>query len=85
MVAARLRRGPLPAVLSADTLFTVDGITGRVGGNALHPDGDRFVFALSPLFGSLGSTEVAEAATQRRVILVQNFFTELLERMGEPR
>jgi Tol biopolymer transport system component len=82
MVAARLRRGPVLAVLSADTLFTVDGITGRPGANALHPDGDRFVFALS---SSFGSTDAVEAATQRRVILVQNFFAELLERVGEAR
>jgi Tol biopolymer transport system component len=82
MVAARLRRGPVPAVLSMDTLFTVDGVFARAGADALHPDGDRFVFALSPL---LGSSEAVEAATQGRVILVQSFFTELLERVGEPR
>jgi Tol biopolymer transport system component len=82
MVAARLRRGPLPAVLSTDTLFTVEGITGRAGANALHPDGDRFVFALS---ASFSSSVAVEAATQGRVILVQSFFTELLERMGEAR
>jgi Tol biopolymer transport system component len=86
MVAARLSRGPALTVLSTDTLFTVDGITGRLGANALHPDGDRFVFALSPLFtSSISSTGAVEAATQQRVILVQNFFAELLERVGEAR
>jgi Tol biopolymer transport system component len=78
MVAARLSRGLVPAVLSTDTLFTLFTDRGAQGGS-LHPDGDRIIVA-----EPLDRGETAEAGPPR-LILVRNFFTELLDRMGEAR
>jgi serine/threonine-protein kinase len=78
MVAARLSRGLVPAVLSTDTLFTLFTDRGLTGGS-LHPDGDRFILSVV-----VDGGETAEAGPPR-LILVRNFFTELLERMGEAR
>ena len=72
--AARLQRDPVPVVLATDSLFTVRSIAEPVPGTGLHPDGDRFVFAQA-----IG---LAEADTPARLILVENFFEELRQRMG---
>jgi Tol biopolymer transport system component len=78
-VAARLRREPVPTVLSVDTLFTIRTLVVEpFPGAALHPDGDRFILA-SPV-----SATTADRAATLRVILVQNFLTEVLERVPVP-
>jgi len=78
MVAARLRRDPTPTVVSTETLFTVQGVAERPSIRALHPDGDRFILAVYDQ-----SSMENLAATPERVIHVQNWFTELRERLGE--
>ena len=72
--AARVRRGPVPSVLSIDTLFAEPDL-GVIPfpGATLHPDGDRFIFAVYP---DAGGPDDATAATGR-LVLVQNFFGEL--------
>ena len=72
--ATRLQRNPVPVVLSTDSLFTRGPGVEPYPGSALHPDGDRFIFArnVAP------STARESGATQpERLILVQNFFEEL--------
>jgi Tol biopolymer transport system component len=76
MVAARLRLDPVVTVLSTDTLFTIEGVPPRSGQNPLHPDGDRFIF---PVAVEGGSGAEARGA---RLILVQNWFEELRDRVG---
>jgi hypothetical protein len=73
-MVARLQREPVPAVLSLDTLFTFSGIAYEpFPGPGLHPDGDRFIFALTS-----GNADAAgEATAPQRIILVRNFFEEL--------
>ena len=80
IVAASLQTEPVPIVLSIDTLFFMSPVTNEPHpASALHPDGERFLLA----FGG----EVLEADGNGRVrsprlILVSNWFDELLERMG---
>jgi WD40 repeat protein len=78
MVAARLRLDPTPDVVSTDTLFTVQGVAIRPSIHSLHPDGDRFVLAIS----DQSSMEDLTAAPER-VIHVQNWFAELRAALGE--
>ena len=73
-MAARLQREPVPAVLSLDTLFASPALTPAPSpGSALHPDGDRFIFAVQG--GDPGAED--EATAPMRLILVKNFFEEL--------
>ncbi|MCH7935347.1 MAG: serine/threonine-protein kinase, partial [Gemmatimonadetes bacterium] len=76
LIAARLQRAPVPVVLSRDTLVAADFSSVRpFQGSGLHPEGDRFILA-----GDVGSGDAA--AEPNQIILVQNWFTELRERMG---
>ena len=43
--AARMELNPVPVVLSTSSLFTVASAILPTAGSALHPDGDRFIFA----------------------------------------
>jgi len=76
LIAARVRMEPVPAVVRIDTLFTPDRTSGPTA-NALHPDGQRFVIATDAY------TDVESISSTDRVILVEHFFTELCERMGD--
>jgi hypothetical protein len=77
LIAARLQRAPVPVVLSRDRLVAVDFSSVRpFQGSGLHPDGERFI-----LVGEFGGAADA-AAEPDRIIIVQNWFTELRERMG---
>jgi hypothetical protein len=77
VIAVRLRRDPVPAVLGVDTLFTNPANNVSATGRVLHPDGDRFILGVPP-----GSDEEQQPD---RLILVQNFFEELRQRMGGER
>ncbi len=70
-MAARLQRDPVPVVLSTDTLFSAFSAE-PFPGSALHPDGDRFIFAQS-----VGTGADDAGAEPARLILVQSFFEEL--------
>ena len=73
IVAARLQRDPVPVVLSRESLFNRSlGGPEPFPGSALHPDGDRFIFAQS-----VGTGAEDAGAEPVRLILVQNFFEEL--------
>jgi Tol biopolymer transport system component len=73
VTAARIERDPVPVVVSRDSLFMVTpGIAPPFQGSGLHPDGDRFI-----LSRNVGTTY----AGPQRLILVQNFFEELKERV----
>ena len=72
-MAASIQRDPTPVVLSRDSLFTVSGVSAA----DLHPDGDRWIIA--QLAGSPDTDE--GAAEPQRLILVQNWHQELLERV----
>ena len=76
--AARIERDPVPVVVSRDPLFTVtQRIIRPFQGSGLHPDGDRFILARD-----VGTTDAAGgAAVPQRLILIQNFFEELKERV----
>jgi Tol biopolymer transport system component len=78
--AARIRRGPVPVVLSVDSLFTsADGTPPPYPGSAsIHPDGDRWLMRRE--MGPVGGD--AEAEAPERPILVRNWFEELRERVG---
>ena len=78
LMAAQIQRNPVPVVLSTVSLFTVASTFLPTAGSALHPDGDRFIFAQN------AGTADAEggAAEPPRLTLVQNFFEELKERVG---
>jgi len=81
IAAAQLRTTPVPIVLSIDTLFFIPPVTMEPHpGAALHPDGDRFLLAVG---GEFLSRDPAERSAPERMILVQNWFSELRERMGE--
>jgi hypothetical protein len=60
--------------LSLDTLFAAQAVAIETfPGSTLHPDGDRFIFALTS-----GNADAAvEATAPQRIILVKNFFEEL--------
>ena len=75
LMAARLGRDPT-LVLSRDTVFTSQYALSL--GSDLHPEGNSLV-VLKRLVVAGSDTGAAEAA---RSILVTNWFTELLERMG---
>jgi serine/threonine-protein kinase len=77
--AARIRRDPLPSVTSIDTLFAEPGLGVIPAPGALHPAGDRFVFAVY----ADGSSPDASASEPGRLILVQNFFAELKARVPD--
>ena len=74
-VAARIQREPTPVVLSRDSLFTGDYL---VDFSHLHPDGDRLVVPQNVFAADPGE----DATRAQRLILVQNFFEELRQRMG---
>ena len=76
--AARIERDPVPVVVSRDPLFTVtQRIIRPFQGSGLYPDGDRFILARD-----VGTTDAAGgAAVPQRLILIQNFFEELKERV----
>jgi len=79
VVAARLRIGPVPVVLSLDTLSAVVGPTREPFPGALHPDGDRFVF------GDAEEDPTPEQTTgtaPEGLVLVQNFVEELRRLVG---
>lgn len=72
--AARLRRDPVPIVLSDEVLFGDPGMAAiPFPGAALHPDGDRFIFAV---YADMDRPDGGTSAPGR-LILVQNFFEEL--------
>ena len=73
-MAARLRRDPVPVVLSTDSLFTRSPDTEPFPGSALHPDGDRFIFAQNAVAATVPENGDSQP---ERLILVQNFFEEL--------
>ena len=75
--AARMRRDPVPSVLSTSALFAEPGL-GVVPfpGAALHPAGDRLIFAV---YADVGGTD-DRTSEPGRLILVQNFFEELNRR-----
>ena len=75
--AARMERNPVPVVLSTSSLFTVASASLPTAGSALHPDGDRFIFAQN--VGTSGAEDGAPEPP--RLILVQNFFEELKARV----
>ena len=80
-IAARLQRDPVPVVLSTDTLFTRVGVGAEpFPGSALHPDGDRFIFARNVTTAAGAEGDASEPA---RLILVQNFFEELRQVVPE--
>ena len=79
-MAARLQRDPVPVVLSTDTLFTRVGAgTEAFPGSALHPDGDRFIFAQSATTTTLPEDGAAEPL---RFLVVTDWFEELRQRIG---
>ena len=75
-MAARIQRSPTPVVLSRDSLFTGNY---RLRFSDLHPDGDRLVV---PQDVAAGTAPEGEALEPERFIVVVNWFTELLERVG---
>ena len=78
-MAVRLQRNPVPVVLATDTLFSIE-TRGPFPGSALHPDGDRFILAANA--AAVGETAPeGEASRPARLILVQNFFEELRQRV----
>jgi len=83
-MVARIGRAPVPTVLSTDALsFTLPGTAANpIGASMLHPDGDRFIVGLDA-----AASDAAGAATGRRerLVLVQNWLTEVRERMGVAR
>jgi serine/threonine-protein kinase len=78
VIAVRMQRDPVPVVLGIDTLFTSIGTTEPAPGSVLHPDGDRFILAVNA--ESIEATD--DAQEPDRLILVQNFFEELRQRVG---
>ena len=77
LIAAHIRVDPVPLVLSTDTLFYIPLSTNEpIPGSALHPDGDRLIIARSRVVAA------DEAEQPERLILVTNWFEELLERVG---
>lgn len=66
----------MPVVLSTDTLFTVTDVAAAARiPRALHPDGDRFIFPVSP--GAESSDFQGAEERPACLILVQNLFEEL--------
>ena len=73
-MAARIQLQPTPVVLSTDSLFTREYVA-----YDLHPEGDRLVVAQTVTTATVSEGGAAEP---QRLILVQNFFEELKERVG---
>jgi Tol biopolymer transport system component/tRNA A-37 threonylcarbamoyl transferase component Bud32 len=71
--AARVREDPVPSVISTDSLFAEPGLGAIPSLGAMHPGGDRFIFAMY----AGGDTPDERASERGRLILVQNFFEEL--------
>ena len=78
ILAARLQREPVPTVLATDTLFTVPAVYSTT--HALYPEGDRFIFMVAD--GESEAPTAVEDGDPSRLILVQNFFEELRQRVG---
>jgi len=76
VLAIRLQRDPVPVVLEIDTLFSAGNYLEPFPGSVLHPDGDRFILARRRVVAA------DEAEQSERLILVQNWFEELRERLG---
>jgi serine/threonine-protein kinase len=76
--ATRIQRGRVPVVLSTDTLSAVLGPPIEPRSQALHPDGDRFIFAVAE------ETEGGQGgeAGRERLVVVLNFATELARLVG---
>ena len=64
----------MPMVLSTDSLFTRSPGTEPFPGFALHPDGDRFIFARIAVAATVPENGDSEP---ERLIMVTNFFEEL--------
>ena len=80
MIAAHFRTDPVPLVLSTDTLFYIRPSTREpMPGSGLHPDGDRFILTVN---AEPESSRTIDPSRTERLILVQNWFEELRERMG---
>ena len=80
ILAARLRLDPVPLVLSTDTPFSGFGVE-PFPGSALHPDGDRFIFART---FTAATVSEGGASEPDRLILVTNFFEELRQVVPDP-
>ena len=76
-MAARIERNPVPVVLSTDSLFWMPSLR-PFQGSGLHPDGDRFILAQSV---NAAAADEGSAASEDKLILVQNFFEELKARV----
>ena len=74
VLAARLQLDPVPVVLSTDTLPFSGYTVAPFPGSALHPDGDKFIFARNATAAPVAEGDAPEPD---RLILVQNFFEEL--------
>jgi hypothetical protein len=78
-MAASLQRSPVPRVLAIRELFTLTGGgPAPFPGSGLHPEGDRFILARNAVTYGAGDGDAEPA----RLILVQNFFEELRQRVG---
>jgi serine/threonine-protein kinase len=69
IMAARMRRNPVPTVVAREEV-----VSGPYVGLALHPDGDRWIVAR-------GASVSDDGEVSTRLILVQNFFEVLRERV----
>ncbi len=76
--AARVRADPVPSVTSIDSLFAEPGLGAIPSLGAMHPGGDRFIFAVY----AGGGTPNEHGSERGRLILVQNYFTELRARVS---
>ena len=79
-MAARMQRDPVPVVLSTDTTLALVFNVTAFPGSALHPDGDRFIFAQNATAATLPEDGAAEPL---RFLVVTNWFEELRQRMGD--
>ena len=79
VMAAHIQRDPVPVVLSTDSLFTKRRASSGGVASDLHPDGDRFIWVRN-----VGSADPDEGGSEpERFILVNNWFEELRQRMGD--
>ena len=81
VVAAHLQAASPPIVVGADTILSalrMSPFVPPMPGSALHPDGSRFITART--VGGAASPERTVSA--ERLILIENFFEELQERVG---
>jgi len=75
-MAARIERDPTPVVLSGDTVFTGDYFRPA---SDLHPEGDKIIVAA---VARVSAAPSGVATEPERFILVQNWFEELRQRVG---